>query len=45
MSKDKGSKDKKKAPSTEGKKAPSDYQSGKSSAARTEIISAPKKNK
>jgi hypothetical protein len=29
MSKDKGSSEKKKAPSTEGKKAPSDYQSGK----------------
>ncbi|EHQ28720.1 hypothetical protein [Mucilaginibacter paludis] len=36
MSKDKGSKDTKKAPSTEHKKAPSDYQSGKKTVSKIE---------
>ncbi|WP_262884987.1 hypothetical protein [Mucilaginibacter arboris] len=36
MSKDKGSKDTKKAPSTESKKAPSDYQSGKKSVSKAD---------
>jgi len=35
----------KKAPSTEGKKAPSDYQSGKGSASSTEPIINNKKKK
>lgn len=43
MSKDKGSKDKKKAPSTEGKKAPSDYQSGKKSASKVDVVPNKKK--
>ena len=43
MSKDKGSKNNKKAPSTEGKKAPSDYQSGKNSVSKIEPLSTPKK--
>jgi len=34
MSKDKGSKNVKKAPATEGKKATSDYQSGKKSVSK-----------
>ncbi|HWD88282.1 MAG TPA: hypothetical protein VG367_09165 [Mucilaginibacter sp.] len=38
MSKDKGSKNIKKAPSTTGKKAQSDYQAGKSSSS---MVSAP----
>jgi hypothetical protein len=42
MSKDKGSKEKKKAPAEGGKKAKSDYQAGKNSS-RTEIISTGKK--
>jgi hypothetical protein len=41
MSKDKGSNDKKKAPSTESKKAPSDYQSGKKSVSKADVV--PKK--
>lgn len=41
MSKDKGSKDVKKAKSTESKKAPSDYQSGKKSS--SSMDNAPKK--
>lgn len=43
MSKDKGSKDKKKAPSTEAKKAPSNYQSGKSSASKSDVTPPKKK--
>jgi len=41
MSKDKGSSEKKKEKSTESKKAPSDYQSGKKSA--SSLDNAPKK--
>ena len=43
MSKDKGSKNEKKAASTEGKKAPSAYQSGKNSVSKIEPISPKKK--
>lgn len=43
MSKDKGSKNHKKAASTEGKKAPSDYQSGKKSVSKMEPLSVAKK--
>jgi len=43
MSKDKGSKNQKKAASTEGKKAPSDYQSGKNSVSKIDPISVKKK--
>lgn len=43
MSKDKGSKNVKKAASTEGKKAPSDYQSGKKSVSNLDHISPKKK--
>lgn len=43
MSKDKVSKDKKKTPSTEGKKAPSDYQSGKTSVSKMEPLVSKKK--
>ena len=43
MSKDKGSKDKKKAPSTEGKKAKSDYQTGKTSVSKIDLIPNKKK--
>ncbi len=43
MSKDKGSKNVKKAPSTEGKKSTSDYQAGKKSVSKDD--SAPKKSK
>ncbi len=43
MSKDKVNKDSKKAPSTEGKKAPSDYQSGKTSKAKVEPVVPGKK--
>jgi hypothetical protein len=42
MSKDKGNKEKKKAPAEAGKKSQSDYQAGKGSS-RTEIISTGKK--
>lgn len=42
MSKDKGNREKKKAPAATGKKVQSDYQAGKSSS-RTEIISTGKK--
>lgn len=41
MSKDKGSKETKKAPNTEGKKAQSDYQSGKKTVSKVDIV--PKK--
>jgi hypothetical protein len=44
MSKDKGSKNVKKLPNVVGKKAPSDYQSGKGSAS-SEIISTVGKKK
>ncbi|WP_419801844.1 hypothetical protein [Mucilaginibacter sp.] len=37
MSKDKGSSEKKKEKSTESKKAPSDYQSGKKSASSSDL--------
>jgi hypothetical protein len=37
MSKDKGSKNVKKAPATEGKKATSDYQAGKNTVSKDEI--------
>ena len=43
MSKDKGSKNVKKAPATEGKKATSDYQAGKSSVSKLDITPAKKK--
>ena len=43
MSKDKGSKNVKKAPSTVGSKAPSDYQSGKKSVSKLDIAPAKKK--
>lgn len=43
MSKDKGSKNVKKAPSTEGKKASSDYQTGKKSASSTDSGAGAKK--
>lgn len=37
MSKDKGSKNVKKAPATEGKKAASDYQAGKTTVSKEDI--------
>ncbi|WEA01666.1 hypothetical protein [Mucilaginibacter sp. SJ] len=37
MSKDKGSKNVKKAPATEGKKATSDYQAGKKSVSKDDV--------
>ncbi len=43
MSKDKGSKNQKKAASTESKKAPSDYQSGKNSVSKIDPIPVKKK--
>ncbi len=43
MSKDKGSKDVKKAPTVGAKKAPSDYQAGKKSVSKIEIIPSKKK--
>ena len=43
MSKDKGSKNEKKAPSTEGKKAQSDYQTGKTSVSKVEVSPKAKK--
>jgi hypothetical protein len=43
MSKDKGSKNVKKAPATEGKKAASDYQAGKKTVSKDDINT--KKNK
>lgn len=43
MSKDKGSKNVKKAPSTEGKKAASDYQSGKKSSSKDDTGAGAKK--
>jgi hypothetical protein len=43
MSKDKGGKNIKKAASTESKKAPSDYQSGKKTVSKGEPLSASKK--
>lgn len=43
MSKDKGGKNEKKAASTEGKKAPSAYQSGKNSVSKIDPISPKKK--
>ncbi len=43
MSKDKGSKEKKKEASTESKKAPSDYQSGKKSVSKTDVVPNKKK--
>jgi hypothetical protein len=43
MSKDKGSKNVKKAPATEGKKATSDYQAGKKSASNDEVYINKKK--
>jgi hypothetical protein len=39
------SKDKKKLPNPVGKKGPSDYQSGKSSTEKTEMVSSNKKHK
>jgi len=45
MSKDKGNKDKKKTPATETKKAPSDYQSGKTTVSKSEIVPLTKKKK
>jgi hypothetical protein len=43
MSKDKGSKNVKKAPSTEGKKEKSDYQTGKNSVSKIDPVSPKKK--
>jgi len=43
MSKDKGSKNVKKAPSTEGKKAVSDYQSGKKTSSKDDLGAGGKK--
>jgi hypothetical protein len=43
MSKDKGSKNVKKAPNTENSKSKSDYQTGKTTVSKDEIISKPKK--
>ncbi|WP_345951938.1 MULTISPECIES: hypothetical protein [unclassified Mucilaginibacter] len=43
MSKDKGGKNIKKAPSTEGKKATSDYQSGKKSSSKDDAGAGAKK--
>jgi hypothetical protein len=43
MSKDKGIKEKKKAPDPTAKKGQSDYQAGKKSASNSEIISNKKK--
>lgn len=39
------SKDKKKLPNPVGKKAPSDYQTGKTTTAKTEIVTLNKKKK
>ncbi len=38
MSKDKGSKNVKKAPSTEGKKSTSDYQAGKKTLSKDDVV-------
>ncbi|MFB9841605.1 hypothetical protein [Mucilaginibacter ginsenosidivorans] len=43
MSKDKGSREKKKAPDPTGKKAKSDYQAGKSSVSQNDVFSFNKK--
>jgi hypothetical protein len=43
MSKDKGSKNVKKAPATEGKKSSSDYQAGKKSVSSTDTGATKKK--
>lgn len=43
MSKDKGSKNVKKAPATEGKKTTSDYQAGKKSASKDDVTINKKK--
>jgi hypothetical protein len=43
MSKDKGSKNVKKAPATEGKKATSDYQAGKKTVSKDEVFVNKKK--
>lgn len=43
MSKDKGSKNVKKAPATEGKKATSDYQAGKKTVSKDEVITNKKR--
>ncbi|HTI57768.1 hypothetical protein [Mucilaginibacter sp.] len=43
MSKDKGSREKKKLPDPAGKKGQSDYQAGKKSASQSEIFSNGKK--
>ena len=43
MSKDKGSKNVKKAPATEGKKATSDYQAGKKSSSKDDSAIVKKK--
>lgn len=43
MSKDKGGKNVKKAPATEGKKATSDYQAGKKTLSKDELINNKKK--
>jgi hypothetical protein len=43
MSKDKGSKNVKKAPATEGKKATSDYQAGKKSTSKDDVTINKKK--
>jgi hypothetical protein len=43
MSKDKGSKNVKKAPSTENSKSKSDYQSGKSSVSKDDVVTKNKK--
>lgn len=45
MSKDKGSKETKKLPNPVGKKAPSDYQSGKSSSSSLDAPFSTKKKK
>jgi hypothetical protein len=44
MSKDKGSKNVKKAPAPEGKKATSDYQTGKKTVSKAEMTSNKKNN-
>ncbi|WP_256366303.1 hypothetical protein [Mucilaginibacter sp. L196] len=43
MSKDKGSKNVKKAPATDGKKSTSDYQSGKKTVSKDDVSAGKKK--
>ena len=45
MSKDKGSKNNKKSPNPAGKKAPSDYQAGKTSGSKVELTTISTKKK